>query len=234
MLKIRNVSMHYGSIQVVNNISLEIKSGEIVAFIGANGAGKTTTLHGISGLKRISSGSIEFFGHEISGLAAEAIVKKGLSHCPEGRRIFSELTVKENLEMGAYCRKDRAAAVQDMEEIMSFFPALKAKQAQSGGTLSGGQQQMLAIARSLMAHPRLLMLDEPSLGLGPIIVDEIFSIIRQISERGTTILLVEQNARMALEIAHKAYVLETGAITLQGKASELIDNEHVIQAYLGG
>ncbi|MBI5605081.1 MAG: ABC transporter ATP-binding protein [Deltaproteobacteria bacterium] len=234
MLKIRSLSVHYSNIQVLKEVSLDIEAGEIVAFIGANGAGKTTTLKGISGLKGISSGTIEFLGQEINSLSPEAIVRKGIAHCPEGRRIFSELTVKENLEIGAYCRNDRAGVSQDMEEVMSFFPILKEKQAQSGGTLSGGQQQMLAIARSLMARPKLLMLDEPSLGLGPIIVDEIFSIIHRISQQGTTILLVEQNARMALELAHKAYVLETGAITLQGKASELIDNDHVIKAYLGG
>lgn len=234
MLKVRNLSVQYGNIRVLKEVSFDIGAGEIVAFIGANGAGKTTTLKGISGLKGISSGTIEFLGREINGLSPEAIVRKGIAHCPEGRRIFSELTVKENLEIGAYCRNDRAGVSQDMEEVMSFFPILKEKQAQSGGTLSGGQQQMLAIARSLMARPKLLMLDEPSLGLGPIIVDEIFSIIHRISQQGTTILLVEQNARMALELAHKAYVLETGTITLQGKASELIDNYHVIKAYLGG
>lgn len=234
MLKVRNLSVQYGNIRVLKEVSFDIGAGEIVAFIGANGAGKTTTLKGISGLKGISSGTIEFLGREINGLSPEAIVRKGIAHCPEGRRIFSELTVKENLEIGAYCRNDRAGVSQDMEEVMSFFPILKEKQAQSGGTLSGGQQQMLAIARSLMARPKLLMLDEPSLGLGPIIVDEIFSIIHRISQQGTTILLVEQNARMALELAHKAYVLETGTITLQGKASELIDNDHVIKAYLGG
>jgi branched-chain amino acid transport system ATP-binding protein len=234
MLNIKSLSIHYANIQVLKEISLEIETGEIVAFIGANGAGKTTTLNGISGLKRITSGSIEFLGQKINGLAPEVIVRKGMAHCPEGRRIFSELTVKENLEMGAYGRNDREGIARDMEEMMSFFPILREKQAQSGGTLSGGQQQMLAIARSLMARPKLLMLDEPSLGLGPIIVDEIFSIIQRINQQGTTILLVEQNARMALEIAHKAYVLETGAITLQGKASDLIDHDHVVMAYLGG
>jgi branched-chain amino acid transport system ATP-binding protein len=233
MLKIRNLSMHYSKIHVLKEVSLDIEAGEIIAFIGANGAGKTTTLKGISGLKGITSGTIEFLGQEINGLSPEVIVRKGIAHCPEGRRIFSELTVKENLEMGAYCRNDRAGISQDVEEVMTFFPILKEKQAQPGGTLSGGQQQMLAIARSLMVRPKLLMLDEPSLGLGPMIVDEIFSIIHRINQQGTTILLVEQNARMALELAHKAYVLETGTITLHGKASELIDYEHVIKAYLG-
>ncbi|HYB20239.1 MAG TPA: ABC transporter ATP-binding protein [Thermodesulfobacteriota bacterium] len=234
MLKVRSLSIHYGNIQALKEISIDIDAREIVAFIGGNGAGKTTALKGISGLIRISSGGIEFLGEEIKGLAPEAIVKKGIAHCPEGRRVFPQLTVKENLEMGAYCRKDRSGISRDMEEVMAFFPILKERQEQAAGTFSGGQQQMLAIARALMSQPKLLMLDEPSLGLAPLIVDEIFSIIRQINKRGTAILLVEQNARMALDSAHKGYVLETGSITLQGKASELIDNEHVIKAYLGG
>jgi len=233
-LKVRSLSIHYGNIQALKEISIDIDAREIVAFIGGNGAGKTTALKGISGLIRISSGGIEFLGEEIKGLAPEAIVKKGIAHCPEGRRVFPQLTVKENLEMGAYCRKDRSGISRDMEEVMAFFPILKERQEQAAGTFSGGQQQMLAIARALMSQPKLLMLDEPSLGLAPLIVDEIFSIIRQINKRGTAILLVEQNARMALDSAHKGYVLETGSITLQGKASELIDNEHVIKAYLGG
>ena len=233
-MKVRSLSIHYGNIQALKEISIDIDAREIVAFIGGNGAGKTTALKGISGLIRISSGGIEFLGEEIKGLAPEAIVKKGIAHCPEGRRVFPQLTVKENLEMGAYCRKDRSGISRDMEEVMAFFPILKERQEQAAGTFSGGQQQMLAIARALMSQPKLLMLDEPSLGLAPLIVDEIFSIIRQINKRGTAILLVEQNARMALDSAHKGYVLETGSITLQGKASELIDNEHVIKAYLGG
>lgn len=233
-MKVRSLSIHYGNIQALKEISIDIDAGEIVAFIGGNGAGKTTALKGISGLIRISSGKIEFLGEEINGLAPEAIVKKGIAHCPEGRRVFPQLTVRENLEMGAYCRKDRSGISRDMEEVMAFFPILKERQEQEAGTFSGGQQQMLAIARSLMSQPKLLMLDEPSLGLAPLIVDEIFSIVRQINKRGTPILLVEQNARMALDSAHKGYVLETGSITLQGKASELIDNEHVIKAYLGG
>jgi branched-chain amino acid transport system ATP-binding protein len=234
VLKVRSLSIHYGNIQALKGISIDIGAGEIVAFIGANGAGKTTALKGISGLIRISSGKIEFLGEEIKGLAPESIVKKGIAHCPEGRRVFPQLTVRENLEMGAYCREDRPGISRDMEEVMAFFPILKERQEQAAGTFSGGQQQMLAIARSLMSHPKLLMLDEPSLGLAPLIVEEIFSIIRQINKRGTPILLVEQNARMALDSAHKGYVLETGSITLQGKASELIDNEHIIKAYLGG
>ena len=233
-MKVRSLSIHYGNIQALKEISIDIDAREIVAFIGGNGAGKTTALKGISGLIRISSGGIEFLGEEIKGLAPEAIVKKGIAHCPEGRRVFPQLTVKENLEMGAYCRKDRSGISRDMEEVMAFFPILKERQEQAAGTFSGGQQQMLAIARALMSQPKLLMLDEPSLGLAPLIVDEIFSIIRQINKRGTAILLVEQNARMALDSAHKGYVLETGSITLQGKASELIDNEHVIKAHLGG
>jgi branched-chain amino acid transport system ATP-binding protein len=198
------------------------------------GAGKTTTLKGISGLVPIASGKIEFLGQEINGLAPEAIVKKGIAHCPEGRRVFPHLTVRENLEVGAYCRRDRTGILRDLEEVTAFFPILKERREQAAGTLSGGQQQMLAIARSLMAQPKLLMLDEPSLGLAPLLVNEIFSIVQRINQRNIPILLVEQNARMALEVAHKGYVLETGSITLQGKASVLIDNEQVIKAYLGG
>lgn len=234
MLKIRSLSVFYGNIQALKEISMEIKAGEIVAFIGANGAGKTTTLKGISGLIRIASGKIEFLGQEINGLAPEAIVKKGIALCPEGRRVFPHLTVRENLEVGAYCRRDRTGILRDLEEVTAFFPILKERREQAAGTLSGGQQQMLAIARSLMAQPKLLMLDEPSLGLAPLLVNEIFSIVQRINQRNTPILLVEQNARMALEVAHKGYVLETGSITLQGKASVLIDNEQVIRAYLGG
>jgi len=234
VLKIRGLSVFYGNIQALKEISIEIKAGEIVAFIGANGAGKTTTLKGISGLIRIASGKIEFLGQEINGLAPEAIVKKGIAHCPEGRRVFPHLTVRENLEVGAYCRRDRTGILRDLEEVTAFFPILKERREQAAGTLSGGQQQMLAIARSLMAQPKLLMLDEPSLGLAPLLVNEIFSIVQRINQRNTPILLVEQNARMALEVAHKGYVLETGSITLQGKASVLIDNEQVINAYLGG
>jgi len=234
VLKIRSLSVFYGNIQALKEISIEIKAGEIVAFIGANGAGKTTTLKGISGLIRIASGKIEFLGQEINGLAPEAIVKKGIAHCPEGRRVFPHLTVRENLEVGAYCRRDRTGILRDLEEVTAFFPILKERREQAAGTLSGGQQQMLAIARSLMAQPKLLMLDEPSLGLAPLLVNEIFSIVQRINQRNTPILLVEQNARMALEVAHKGYVLETGSITLQGKASVLIDNEQVIKAYLGG
>jgi branched-chain amino acid transport system ATP-binding protein len=234
VLHVEGLSVYYGNIQALKEISIRVEPEEIVALIGANGAGKTTTLKSISGLIKISRGRIDFLGQEITALAPEAIVKRGLAHCPEGRRVFPQLTVKENLEMGAYCRKDREGIMQDMEEVMAFFPILKERQKQPAGTLSGGEQQMLAMARALMAQPRLLMLDEPSLGLAPLVVDEIFEMVRRINGRGTPILLVEQNARMALSLAHKGYVLETGSIALYGKVAELIDNEHVVKAYLGG
>ena len=234
MLKVSALSIYYGNIQALKEITIDIEAGEIVALIGANGAGKTTALKGISGLIRIASGKIDFLGQLISGLDPEIIVRKGIAHCPEGRRVFPQLTVRENLEMGAYCRKDRTGILRDMEEVMTVFPILKERQGQSAGTLSGGQQQMLAIARSLMAQPKLLMLDEPSLGLAPLVVNEIFLTIQRINGRGIPILLVEQNAQMALELAHRGYVLETGSITLQGRASALINNEHVVKAYLGG
>lgn len=234
MLHVESLSVFYGNIQALKEISIRVEPKEIVALIGANDAGKTTTLKSISGLVRISTGRIDFLGEEITALAPEAIVKRGVAHCPEGRRVFPQLTVKENLEMGAYCRKDREGIMKDMEEVMAFFPILKERQKQPAGTLSGGEQQLLAIARALMGQPRLLMLDEPSLGLAPLVVDEIFEIIQRINRRGTPILLVEQNARMALSLAHKGYVLETGLIALHGRASELIDNEHVVKAYLGG
>jgi branched-chain amino acid transport system ATP-binding protein len=234
VLHVKGLSVYYGNIRVLKEISISVGPGEVVALIGANGAGKTTTLKSISGLIKISAGRIEFLGQEISGLAPEGIVRRGVAHCPEGRRVFPQLTLKENLEMGAYCRKDRAGISRDMEEVMAIFPILKERQMQPAGTLSGGEQQMLAIARALMAQPKLLMLDEPSLGLAPLVVDEIFEMIHRINGQGTTILLVEQNARMALGLAHKGYVLETGSIALQGMASELIDNEHVVNAYLGG
>ena len=234
MLHVEGLSVFYGNIQALKEISIGIEPKEVVALIGGNGAGKTTTLKSISGLVRISAGRIDFLGEEITALAPEVIVKRGVAHCPEGRRVFPQLTVKENLEMGAYCRKDREGIMKDMEEVMAFFPILKERPKQPAGTLSGGEQQMLAIARALMGQPRLLMLDEPSLGLAPLVVDEIFDIIRRINGRGTPILLVEQNARMALSLAHKGYVLETGSIALHGKATELIDNEHVVKAYLGG
>jgi branched-chain amino acid transport system ATP-binding protein len=234
VLHVKNLSVYYGNIEVLKEISISVGPGEVVALIGANGAGKTTTLKSISGLIKISAGRIEFLGQEISGLAPEAIVRRGVAHCPEGRRVFPQLTVRENLEVGAYCRKDRPGIMKDMEEGMAVFPILKERERQSAGTLSGGEQQMLAIARALMAQPKLLMLDEPSLGLAPLVVDEIFEMIHRINGQGTTILLVEQNARMALGLAHKGYVLETGSIALQGMASELIDNEHVVNAYLGG
>ena len=234
MLHVEGLSVFYGNIQALKEISIGIEPKEVVALIGGNGAGKTTTLKSISGLVRISAGRIDFLGEEITALAPEVIVKRGVAHCPEGRRVFPQLTVKENLEMGAYCRKEREGIMKDMEEVMAFFPILKERPKQPAGTLSGGEQQMLAIARALMGQPRLLMLDEPSLGLAPLVVDEIFDIIRRINGRGTPILLVEQNARMALSLAHKGYVLETGSIALHGKATELIDNEHVVKAYLGG
>jgi len=234
VLQVEGLSVYYGNVQALREISLSVEAGEVVTLIGANGAGKTTTLKGISGLVKIAGGGIHFLGQKINGLNPENIVARGVAHCPEGRRVFPLMTLIENLEMGAYCRKDRAGVLRNMEEVMAFFPILQERQKQLAGTLSGGEQQMLAIARSLMANPKLLMLDEPSLGLAPLLVEEIYQITRQINSRGTTILLVEQNARMALSLAHKGYVLETGSIVLEGQASELVENAQVKEAYLGG
>lgn len=234
MLKIENIDVYYGAIHAIKGLSLEVRKGEIVTLIGANGAGKTTTLKTISGLIRPKRGEIYFEGERISHIPAQDIVKKGISHVPEGRRIFANLTVKENLEMGAYLRKDKEGIQQTLENIYHKFPRLKERLGQMAGTLSGGEQQMLAIGRALMSQPKLLLLDEPSMGLAPILVKEIFSIIQEINAAGTTILLVEQNARLALSIAHRAYVLETGKVVASGDAQELAQSEQIKKAYLGG
>ena len=234
MLKIDNIHVYYGAIHALKGVSLEVHKGEIVTLIGANGAGKSTTLRTVSGLLAPKSGSISFLGENIAGMPAHEIVKHGISQVPEGRRIFAEMSVQENLEMGAFTRKDKAGVEKDFEIVYNRFPRLKERRKQQAGTLSGGEQQMLAMGRALMSRPKLLLLDEPSMGLAPLLFKEIFSIIEDINREGTTVLLVEQNANMALSIAHRAYVMETGRITLQGAAKELAASEDVRKAYLGG
>ncbi|MCG2791816.1 MAG: ABC transporter ATP-binding protein [Actinomycetia bacterium] len=234
MLEIKNLEVLYGKIKAIKDISLYVKSKEIVTIIGANGAGKTTLLKTISGILKASEGSIIFHGERITNHPPAVIVKKGISQVPEGRKIFPKMTVYENLEMGAFSRRDSEHIKGDIEKIFSYFPILAERKNQEGGTLSGGEQQMLAISRGLIAKPKLLLLDEPSLGLAPFLIEEIFLIIKNINETGTTILLVEQNAYMALQIASRAYVLETGKIALEGNAKDLLNNEHVKKAYLGG
>lgn len=234
MLKVTDLAVSYGAIKALRGISFEVNTGEIITLIGSNGAGKTTTLHAISNIIKKSGGEIRFEDESIGDLAPDAIVKKGLIHVPEGRRIFANLTVKENLEMGAFTRTDKAEIKADMEVVYEMFPRLKERLKQISGTLSGGEQQMLAMGRALMSKPKLLLLDEPSMGLAPILVDEIFSIIQQINKAGTTILLVEQNAYKALSIASRAYILETGLITKSGNAKDLIKDNSVKAAYLGG
>lgn len=234
MLKIDNIHVYYGAIHALKGVSLEVKAGEIVTLIGANGAGKSTTLRTVSGLLAPKSGGISFIGENIAGMPAHEIVKRGISQVPEGRRIFAEMSVQENLEMGAFTRKDKAGVEKDFEIVYNRFPRLKERRKQQAGTLSGGEQQMLAMGRALMSRPKLLLLDEPSMGLAPLLIKEIFSIIEDINREGTTVLLVEQNANMALSIAHRAYVMETGRITLQGAAKELAASEDVRKAYLGG
>ena len=234
MLKIDNIHVYYGAIHALKGVSLEVHKGEIVTLIGANGAGKSTTLRTVSGLLAPKSGGIFFLGENIAGMPAHEIVKHGISQVPEGRRIFAEMSVQENLEMGAFTRKDKAGVEKDFEIVYNRFPRLKERRKQQAGTLSGGEQQMLAMGRALMSRPKLLLLDEPSMGLAPLLIKEIFSIIEDINREGTTVLLVEQNANMALSIAHRAYVMETGRITLQGAAKELAASEDVRKAYLGG
>lgn len=234
MLKIDNIHVYYGAIHALKGVSLEVHKGEIVTLIGANGAGKSTTLRTVSGLLAPKSGSISFLGENIAGTPAHEIVKHGISQVPEGRRIFAEMSVQENLEMGAFTRKDKTGVEKDFEIVYNRFPRLKERRKQQAGTLSGGEQQMLAMGRALMSRPKLLLLDEPSMGLAPLLIKEIFSIIEDINREGTTVLLVEQNANMALSIAHRAYVMETGRITLQGAAKELAASEDVRKAYLGG
>jgi branched-chain amino acid transport system ATP-binding protein len=234
ILTVDKLTVHYGAIQALRGISFEVEQGEIITLIGSNGAGKTTTLHGISNIIKKTAGSVVFDGRDITSLPPDRIVAAGLVQVPEGRRIFANLTVRDNLEMGAYTRKDHAGIRADMENVFGIFPRLKERIRQTAGTLSGGEQQMLAMGRALMAKPRLLLLDEPSMGLAPILVDEIFSIIRRINESGTTILLVEQNAFKALGIAGRAYILETGEIVKTGPAAELMKDDSVKIAYLGG
>ena len=234
MLTINDINVFYGAIHAIKGVSLEVNEGEIVTLIGANGAGKSTILRTISGLLKPKTGSIQFEGQEIAGMPAHEIVKTGISQVPEGRRIFAEMSVLENLELGAFTRKDKDGIKADMELVFERFPRLKERIGQLAGTLSGGDQQMLAMGRALMSRPRLLLLDEPSMGLAPLLIKEIFAIIQDINKTGTTVLLVEQNANMALSIAHRAYVLETGRITLSGDAKELAASDEVRKAYLGG
>ena len=233
MLKLDNINLYYGVIHALKDISLEVKQGEIVTLIGANGAGKTSTLRAISGLEPIKSGNITFKGSPLNKIPANKIVSLGLSHVPEGRRVFPELSVMENLELGAYLRKDKAGIKQDLEMVFSKFPRLKERERQAAGTLSGGEQQMLAIGRALMNRPEMLLLDEPSMGLAPLVVKDIFDTIVEINKGGTTVLLVEQNANMALAIAHRAYVLETGKIVTSGNAQDLLNDDAIKNAYLG-
>jgi branched-chain amino acid transport system ATP-binding protein len=234
MLKVNDINVFYGNIQALKGISLEVKEGEIVTLIGANGAGKSTLLKTLSGLLKPKSGIIEYLGGTISGMAPQAIVKAGISHVPEGRRVFSNMSVEENLELGAYTRKDTSGIRKDMEMVYELFPRLLERRKQLSGTLSGGEQQMLAMGRAIMAKPKLLLLDEPSMGLAPLMVTQIFNIIQQINQTGTTVLLVEQNANMALSIANRAYVIETGRIQIAGTAAELSASEEIKKAYLGG
>ena len=233
ILKVDNINVYYGAIHAIKGISFQVNQGEVVTLIGANGAGKSTTLQTISGLLRSRTGSIEFCGENISNTPSHKIVEKGLAQVPEGRRIFLQMSVQENLEMGAYTQPG-AGIDTDLERVFQQFPRLKERRRQIAGTLSGGEQQMLAIGRALMSHPKLLMLDEPSMGLAPILVEQIFDIIRQLHKDGTTILLVEQNAQMALSVADRAYVMETGKITLSGTGAELAASDQVKKAYLGG
>lgn len=233
MLKIENINVYYGIIHAIKGITLEVEEGQIVTLIGANGAGKTTILRTISGLIKAKSGNIWFKGQNITETPAEKIVEMGMSHVLEGRRVFANMSVYENLELGAYLRKDKAEIKKDMNKVFERFPRLFERKNQIAGTLSGGEQQMLAMGRALMSRPKLLLLDEPSMGLAPLLVQEIFSIIKELNDEGTTILLVEQNAHMALSVANQGYVLETGRIVLKGPANELAASEDVRKAYLG-
>ncbi|HAA10113.1 MAG: ABC transporter ATP-binding protein [Syntrophomonadaceae bacterium] len=234
MLQVKEIDVYYGAIHALKKLSISVEQGSIVTLIGANGAGKTTTLKTISGLLHPRSGSMMYKNQDITQVNPEKIVGLGISQVPEGRRVFPSMSVLENLEMGAYLRKDKKQIAKDMDNVFERFPRLKERYKQMAGTLSGGEQQMLAIGRALMARPELLLMDEPSMGLAPLLVKEIFEIIKDINERGTTILLVEQNANMALSIADKAYVIETGEIVLHGSAQELMNSEQVKKAYLGG
>lgn len=234
MLKVNEIDVFYGHIQALKGVSLEVNEGEIVTLIGANGAGKSTLLKTLSGLLKPKSGTIEYLGGSISGRPAQTIVKAGISHVPEGRRVFANMSVEENLELGAYLRKDKNEIRKDIEKVYGLFPRLLERRKQLSGTLSGGEQQMLAMGRAIMAKPKLLLLDEPSMGLAPLIVKTIFQIIEEINREGTTVLLVEQNANMALSIANRAYVIETGSVVASGSAAELQASEEIKKAYLGG
>ncbi len=235
LLSVENLQVSYGAIRALHGISFQVNEGEIVTLIGANGAGKSTTLRAISGLLLVDQGRILYGGKDITNASADQVVRMGIVHVPEGRKIFAPLTVRENLEMGAFTRRDKREIEESMEFVFNLFPRLRERAEQMGGTLSGGEQQMLAVARALMAKPRLLLMDEPSMGLAPILVEEIFEVIQRLNrEEGVTILLVEQNAHMALSVAHRGYVLETGTIQLEGTAEELRANPRVREAYLGG
>ena len=233
MLEVKDLQVYYGVIQALKGISFEVNQGEVIALIGANGAGKTTTLQTLTGILSPKSGSIVFEGKDLTRTPAHKIVEMGMAHVPEGRRVFADMSVYENLLMGAYTRKNKAEIEDSLKSVYNRFPRLEERKGQRAGTLSGGEQQMLAMGRALMSKPRIILMDEPSMGLSPIFVNEIFNIIKEVSDSGTTVLLVEQNAKKALSIADRAYVLETGSITLEGKASDLLNNESVQKAYLG-
>lgn len=233
MLEVKNLKVHYGVIQAIKGISFEVNEGEVIALIGANGAGKTTTLQTITGMLKPSEGEILFEGQDIVKVPGHKIVSMGMAHVPEGRRVFAELSVYENLKLGAYTRKDKNEIAESLAKVYKSFPRLEERKNQLAGTLSGGEQQMLAMGRALMSKPKIILMDEPSMGLSPIFVNEIFDIIRVVSEGGTTVLLVEQNAKKALSISDRAYVLETGTITMSGKAKDLLEDEAVKKAYLG-
>lgn len=233
MLTVKDLNVSYGAIHAIHDVSLEVRDGEIVSLIGANGAGKTTILHTITGLKKSSSGTIDYNGNDLTKIQPSNIITLGMAHVPEGRHIFPSMTVLENLEMGAYIRNDKDGIQKSIEDVFSRFPRLKERSRQLAGTLSGGEQQMLAVGRALMSNPSILLMDEPSMGLSPLLVKEIFSIIQEVHKQGITVLLVEQNAKMALSIADRAYVLETGDITISGDAKELLSDPRVKKAYLG-
>ncbi len=233
ILEVKDLRVHYGAIEALRGVTLEVPPGQVVALIGANGAGKTTTLRAVSKMLRPSAGAVVFQGQDVTRLPSHALVARGMAHAPEGRGIFLNLTVRENLDLGAYLRKDRAGIAQDMERSFALFPILAERRSQVCGTLSGGEQQMLAVARALMSRPKLLLLDEPSLGLAPQIVEKIFTVLREVNETGVALLLVEQNAHKALQLAHRAYVLETGGIVMEGTGAELLASPEVRKAYLG-
>lgn len=233
MLEVNDIQVYYGMIQAIKGVSFHVNEGEVIALIGANGAGKTTILHTVSGLLAPKSGTVLFEGKDITKVAGHKIVSMGMAHVPEGRRVFAQLSVLQNLKLGAYTRKDKEEIQQTLKTVFERFPRLEERQNQLAGTLSGGEQQMLAMGRALMSHPKIILMDEPSMGLSPIFVNEIFDIIQEVSKSGTTVLLVEQNAKKALSIADRAYVLETGNIVLEGKASDLLENDAIKKAYLG-